>query len=366
MIRNEESDDPLENMLTAKLQIELVKLEYDKSIKKLERKLEEKTKEVVHQFYNVVNQTAFVEKFTNWSGKLYGDQGELTEKMETATESIIRKQFEKEIEEWDAENHVIEDAHKSLMKRLKKYSDSLEFKMKAIEGDLTRKKESNGFHFTTAQKVLIGVTSPVWIPFALASGIIALPFIAGQAVRNFVHKKTAKKLFAESKEEYMKMKSEEFLKKVVNEKYISSIITENFNEIKINIDEMKSNFSKLIDADMHIILAVLGDGIRLHEAVEYYSEIHSQCPKVRGELSMFTIEEVVPRRIEIQDLIWKGEPIGRGSFADVYQGYLKVCKEEKVEVAVKICNDSLTEKNAHQILSEELILRYTVSNFYEK
>ena len=358
MIRSEQMDNPLQNMSLAKHKLERVKIEYETSIKELKKSLEEKTQTVVDRLFNAVNQRKFVKKFTSWGSEEYEQLEELTEVTEIVIETMIRRRFQKEIEEWEAENHVIEEALKSLMKLLKKYSDSLEFKIKAVEDCMVGQTKSGEFHLTTAQKVFIGVTSPVWIPIAIVGGIIILPLIAKQAIANLLYKKTEKKLFSANKGQYIKMKSKEFLENTVNKEYISSIIRENFTEVKINLQEMEFNFLKLISADMNVILKVLmKKNLGLAEEAKYYAPIHAECCIVRGELSMFSIEEVIPRKIDIQDLIWEGEPIGRGSFADVYQGSLGISKEAQVEVAVKVCNESLTNENAHQILSEDRILR---------
>ena len=101
-------DNPLENMLLAKLKLDLVKMEYETSIKELKKSLEEKTKTVVDRLFNAVNQRKFVEKFTSWRSEEYEQLEELTEVTEIVIETMISQRFQKEIEEWEAENRVIE------------------------------------------------------------------------------------------------------------------------------------------------------------------------------------------------------------------------------------------------------------------
>lgn len=359
VIRKEQMDDPIKNMVLAKFKLEMVKSEYEMSIKELKKDLEVKTKNVVDRLLNAVNQNKFVKKMTTWSSEEYEQlrkSTEFTEEIETAIEKIIEQKFLKKIEEWEAENHVIKEALESLIELLKKRSNSLEFHIKAVEDCMVGKTESIESNLTIAEKVIIGFTSPIWIPLAIAGGIIALPVIVVKGIKYLVHKSSAKKLFAD-KSDYMKMKSEEFLENTVNKEYISSIITKKFTEVKIHIDEMESNFLKQIRADMNVILAVLGKSFVLFEQAGYYAPIDDKCSIVKGELSMFTIEKVIPREIDIQDLSWERKPIGKGSFADVYKGTWEKTKESQVEVAVKVCSEPLNNKNAHQILSEEKILR---------
>ena len=366
VIRNEQHDTPIQNLMASKLALELIKLEYESCIAELENKIEVKTKDVVKRVILHFSKPAFVEEFTTWRDNECPEFEELTDETEGKIEQIIKQKFEQEIQKWEAENHVIKAALESLMKRLKKYSDRLEFQIKAMEEKMLRGglASDSDERFTTAQKVALGVTSPLWLPFALVGGIVGLPVMAGLAIKGFVKKTKDKKIFKEDKKSYIAQKSSQFLKDCVNQDGLRPFITPRFEQVKFNLDEMKSNFSKLLDADMFLILKVLGESVALCDAAEFYTPINADCSKVRGELSIFTIKEIIPKKIESKDLQWNKDLIGSGAFADVYKGTLKTAECEEINVAVKISRNWLTEENAHELLSEELILRYLKSKLF--
>ena len=357
MIRNEERNNPIENLIIAKLMLKKVKAEYEKCINELEDKLHSKTKDAVKLLLIHLNKNT--EQFTSWSGNECPDE-ELTTEAEHKVEEIIKQKFELEIDKWEAENRIIKCAHDSLMKRLKKYSDRLEFQIKAAEEVMAKKTTSNDDQLilTTAGKVALGLTSPIWFPLAVVGGIFSLPVLGGIAVKNFINKVNAKKLFKDDKKSYITERSRQFFKDHVSEDGLEPFITPKFEIVRINLTEMKSNFERLIEADVFLIQHILEECVSLSKAAEYYAPINADCDKIRGELSLYTIEEVFPSDINITDLQWNDNAIGSGSFADVFKGSLKTTEGKSIDVAVKVCKEMLTERNAHDLLSEELMLRY--------
>ncbi len=232
VIRNEQQDTPIENLLASKLALELIKLEYESCIEELEDKIEIKTKDVVKRLIIHFSKPAFVDEFTTWRDNECPEFEELTHETEEKIEEIIKQKFEQEIQKWEAENHVIKAALESLMKRLKKYSDRLEFKIKAMEEKMLRGGVASDERFTTAQKVALGVTSPLWLPFALLGGIVSLPVMAGLAIKGFVKKTKDKKIFKEDKKSYIAQKSSQFLKHCVNQDGLLPFITPRFEQVK--------------------------------------------------------------------------------------------------------------------------------------
>ena len=357
VIRNGERDNLLVNYIQAEMAMKKIRLEYESCIKELEDKLEFKTKEVVKHLRIYLKNPSFVEKFTTWGGHEC-TESELTAEAEEKVAEIIKERFEQEMNKWEAENKFIQCAHDSLMKRLKKYSDRLEFRIKAVE-DVMMKETPLGDDqlLNTAGKVAIGLTSPIWFPVALVGGILSLPVLGGIAVKNLIKRATIKKQFKDDKKTYISKKSSEFLNEHVSEDSLRPFVIAKFDIVRINLVEMKQNFAKLIDADMLVLLQVMGQGLSLYNAVEHYTPINADCQIVRGELSIFTIKEVIPRCIYITDLQWSSDLIGSGTFSDVFKGSLKTTEGKRVDVAVKVCKHTLTEENAYDLLCEELILR---------
>ena len=76
-------------------------------------------------------------------------------------------------------------------------------------------------------------------------------------------------------------------------------------------------------------------------------------------MALFGIKEVRTMDISCDDLEWQDyAPLGKGAFAAVYRGKLKMRgKDKPVDVAVKVWNEELNEDTASGILSEAEILR---------
>lgn len=113
------------------------------------------------------------------------------------------------------------DSLKELLERFENNNDNKEDEDKDEtydddENDDDVENDGNGnkeFFLTTSEKILLGVTSPVWFPVATTGVIVASPFVAGYfAVRKFVNKRKIK-LFSEDPKAHMKKETKSYLHK---------------------------------------------------------------------------------------------------------------------------------------------------------
>ena len=83
----------------------------------------------------------------------------------------------------------------------------------------------------------------------------------------------------------------------------------------------------------------LRDWNRSKREVEDFCEpLHEKSVQIRGEMALFGIKEVRTKDIICDDLEWQDDALlGRGAFAAVYRGKLKIRgKDKPVDVAVKV------------------------------
>ena len=83
----------------------------------------------------------------------------------------------------------------------------------------------------------------------------------------------------------------------------------------------------------------LRDWNRSKREVEDFCEpLHEKSVQIRGEMALFGIKEVRTIDIICDDLEWQDDALlGRGAFAAVYRGKLKIRgKDKPVDVAVKV------------------------------
>ena len=153
--------------------------------------------------------------------------------------------------------------------------------------------------------------------------------------------------------------SQEYLNKVAEEQHLKSFVMEQLKEAQVCLRQVLDRIPQLME-ESKILCQKLRDKNRSKkELKDFYKLLHEKSLQIRGEMALFGIKEVRAVDISCDDLEWQDHaPLGRGAYATVYRGKLKIRGEDKpVDVAVKEWNEELTRSTASSFLSEAEILR---------
>ena len=213
--------------------------------------------------------------------------------------------------------------------------------------------------FTTAEKIVIGVTSPIWVPLTLVALVIGAPVVGVLAIKNKIEDRSRIKKYDGDKCAFMAETSADHLDDVTHESVLKLFVKDQLKEAKLCLKQIETRIPELIEADK-MLCRQLGDEKRSQKEIkELYEPVMDEASDIRGHLAVFAFHEIRATDISSEELDWKEDMLsclGCGAFAAVYQGKIRRQGEEQT-VALNVCSEVLDSKNASLIMAEVELLR---------
>ena len=316
--------------------------------KELKAYLENKTDYAVSTLSKHLRSSAVVEKFTSWTL----DDVPNTEESWDATRNSIQKAITKRLHDviatWEDENHVFVDARASLVQY---------FQERFLESSVVPKEAANPSsdplvedNFSVAERVIIGVTSPIWVPVGLAVLIASVPVVGVMAVKEKYKTWNETREYEKDKSGFMAKVSKEYLTEAAEEQNLRPYV----------VEQLKAGgAAELIEAEKTLCQKLRDENHSQKEIEDFYRPLCRKSLQLRDSMSTFGIKELRTMEISSNDLEWnedRSSLLGTGAFASVYRGKLKLPEKEQ-PVALKVWKDELNDSNASAFLAEAATLR---------
>ena len=304
-------------------------------------------------------------RFTTWTldevPKAEGSWEETNSKITKALENRLREI----IEHWEEDHQVFSHARKSLVQRCQQRYNFVAGQLRNLQDAVTNDdldvpetiplKQG----LSTPVKVVIGVTSPIWVPVSLVTLVIGAPMVGILEIINKLENRRRIKKYKKDECAFMTEASADYLHGATNESVLKVFVENQLNEAKLCLEQIKERIPELIEADKMLCKA-LGD-VRLSqiEIQELYQPIVDEASDIRGHLAIFALHGIRAIDISSEKLDWKEESssrLGCGAFATVYQGKMRRQGEEQT-VALKVCRNELHAHSASLIMAEVELLR---------
>ena len=331
--------------------------------KELQSYLESKTDHAVSALSRYLKSPEVMQQFSSWT---LDDVPNTEESWELTKNYIQQLQMERLVEvikEWEEMNHVFSDARASLIQyfqeRLSYVKGQLEGHVVAEDADSSGSDPLASDDFSVAEKVIIGVTSPIWVPVSLVVPVGNVPVVGARSVKEKLENWNKIRQYNKDKCAFMAEASQEYLNKIAEEQHLKSFVMEQLKEAQVCLRQVLDRIPQLIEESKMLCQKLRDKNRSKKELKDFYKLLHEKSLQIRGEMALFGIKEVRTVDISCDDLEWQDDaPLGRGAFATVYRGKLKIRGEDKpVDVAVKVWNEELTRSTASSFLSEAEILR---------
>jgi len=338
--------------------------------KELQDYLENKIDNAVSLLSKNLKSPDVVGQFTSWTLDDVPDAEESWVMTNHYIQKAFRKRLQDVIASWEEDHHVFADARTSLVKYFQQRFSYVEGQLRYLESSVVdfvadeAAISETGFqspdNFTVAEKVIVGVTSPFWVPIGLVALIVSAPIVGAKALMKKRENWKKMKKYQEDKCGFLAKASKEFLREATEDRSLRSYVMEQLNECQVCLRQVVARIPELIEADK-LLCQQLRDEIRLQKEIEYfYKPLYQRSLDLRSNMALFDIQEVRTIDISCDDLEWKDDRsslLGRGKFASVYRGKLKVQNGEQ-PVALKVKQDKLNSSNANAFLAETETLRY--------
>ena len=304
-------------------------------------------------------------RFTSWTLDDVPTVEGSWEVTENGIMKAISKRLRDIIEQWEEDNKVFANARESLVKHFQQRYKFVEAQLRNLHRAVTAENEHvspTSFaetRFTTGDKVAIGLLSPIWVPLGLIAVVIGAPYVGIMAIKENIEDKMKLKKYERDKCAFMTKLSAEYVNKAIDDIALDKFVRGQLQEAKLCLEQIKARIPELIQADKMLCEQLNNERRETRVIVDLYQPMLETVSELRGNLSIFGLEEVFGNDISNNELDWKEDAfhrLGTGSFAAVYKG--KMTKNGCTQpVAVKVCNLELNTTNASDIATEVELMR---------
>ena len=334
--------------------------------KELQSYLENKTGHAVTALSTYLKSPDVMQQFSLWTLDDVPHTEESWELTENYIEKALMKRLQGMIEEWEEKNHVFSDVRACLIQHFQDRFSYVEGQLQTLEGSVLAGDAASSASdllasddFSVAEKVIIGVTSPIWVPVGLVVLVVSVPVVGAIAVKEKMENWNKTRQYNQDKCAFMAKASLEFLDEAAEEEVLELFVMEQLKEAQVFLKQVLDRIPQLIEEDKMLCQQLRDETRSKKEVEDLYKPLHERSVQIRDEMALFGIKEVRTMDISCDDLEWQDHaPLGRGAFATVYRGKLKLQGEDKpVDVAVKVWSEELNESTASGFLSEAETLR---------
>lgn len=361
MNASNDKDKVVQKIAQIVLRLEAIERQQSEIGEELHKVMEACTQSATLQLFEFVTSEDFKARFTSWTLE---EIPKLRDNWQDTKDDIIRalsNRLQTFIKQWEEDNKVFTNARETVKQYFEKRYNYVEGQLRNLQSTvtaddipLTAKITREEVPFTFGQKVIMGVTSPIWVPLAVVVGV---PVAGAMYIKSMLAERNQIKAFEKDKCAFMRVTSEEYLKST-SSFGLTMFVAQQFKESVVSLKQIEERIPELIEADKLLFGQLLVETCSQSRILERYEPIKAEVSRLIGDLAFFGITEV-RAHISSKNLDWdenRSPCLGRGAFGAVYEGVMTVNDDSRT-VALKVFNEVLDANNASGYMDEVELLR---------
>ena len=330
---------------------------------------------LAERLFEHLNQKDVRNRLSSWDELDLADIG--TGDMEVTrfnADKKITKRVKDELFKWETEHHIVKNLSEELMKKFIEEFKLLDKECSKIdmiiEGDKDWEytagairdgagDDKDGTIFSSGEKVILAVASPLWIPLVAAAAILFLPVGIGMVIREQLKDKSEREKFMKNKTVYMQNWTKEHFEKVLERESLHDFVMHvYYKQFEKKIDEVCKQFIPTqISVDQRMMVDIAKDQRTSREIYNQFLPIQNRLKQVLAKYQLFSLLYESKDYIAMTD-VKEVRKIGHGNFSDVYLVKLKQNNQE-VDAAMKVLRRALeSPEEMYTQLSELESLRF--------
>ena len=334
-------------------------------MEELRNNLEARVESGVHELSEYLKSDDVKVRFTTWTSDEVPKAKGSWEETNSNITKVLKKRLREVIENWEEDHHVFSDARKSLLQLSQQRYNIVVRQLRNLQYAVTNddldvpETISSKEGLTTAEKVFIGVTIPIWAPLSLVTLVINAPVVGVLEIIKKLEDRGRRRKYSRDQCAFMAEASADYLNDATYKSVLTLFVKNQLNEATMCLKQIEDRIPELIEADKMLCKALSDVRLSQIEIQELYQPIMDEASNIRGHLAVFVLNDIRASDIRSEELDWKEEissRLGCGVFAIVYQGKMKRQGQEQT-VALKVCSEELDAHNAHLIMAEVELLR---------
>ena len=358
----------IEKMTLVTERLEKIEKQQSSVKKELQEYLEKKTDNAVGVLSKYLKSSDVVKQFTSWT---IDDVPNSDDSWEVMTTNYIQKALMKRLKEvitsWEEKHHVFADTRTSLIQYFQQRFNFVEGQLRNLErsvlaegADSHENVPSAPGKLRSAERFIFGALyyAPRWMS-AVVLFTYGTAVLGAKAAKEKMENWLQTEEFGKDKCGLMAKVSKEYLARAAQEQNLRSYVVKQLKESQVCLTQVVTRIPELIEADK-MLFQQLRDETRSKKVIEdFYKPLYEKSLQLGESLALFGIKEIRTIDISCSDLEWKDDTsslLGRGAFASVYRGKLKL-REGEQPVALKVWKEELNYSNASAFFAETEILR---------
>ena len=215
-------------------------------------------------------------------------------------------------------------------------------------------------------KVVIGVTSPIWLPVGIAGLVIGMPVYGAITLKRKVSEKMNLDKYSEDPRSFLEKQSKVFLASLTQDKVLQ-YAEKQMEKSKNILSKYASFIPMLIEANQKMVSHLKSETRKQDEILQLYEPIESKARDIQEKMASLGIELQLAA-VDSSDLEWKNDNtscLGEGEFSCVYKGKLRndgrkitLLPDVQLHVAVKLFKQPFDFVNQRLYLHTERTIRY--------
>ena len=283
--------------------------------RELQDYLKNQTESAVTSLSKYLTSSDVVQKFTSWT---LDDTPRAMGKWEV-TKIYIQEALTKRLQEFIAEREereqVFSGARGSLIQHFQqRYSyvveqlENLESFVIPEDVPVLANDCLPSEKFSVASKVVIGVTSPIWVPIGVVAFVLSVPVVGVVAMKEKLGNWNKIRKYENDKCGFMAKASLEYLLEAAKKQNLKSLVVEQLKEARVCLEQVVNCIPELIKADRILCQKLTSDSSSQKE-LDIYRPIHERSLQLRRKMAVFGIQEVSIMDVSCDDLELRADKI---------------------------------------------------------
>ena len=213
--------------------------------KQLQLHLQKMTDKAVSALYTYLKSSEVMQQFSSWTLDEVPKTKESWEITQNYIQNALMRRLREKIREWEEKNHVFSNARASLIQKFQERFCYVEGQLRTLEGSVLAggaARSASGRpvsdDFSVAEKVMIGVTSPLWFPIGLVVLVVGVPVLGAIAFKGKLENWNKTRQYNKDKCAFMAKASQEYLNEVVEEQHLRPLVIEQLKEARVCLKQV--------------------------------------------------------------------------------------------------------------------------------
>ena len=199
--------------------LEAIEEQQSEVVADLRQYLKKRTNAALQRVTEYLSSEEVKARFTSWTLDEVPRSEDSWEVTRNQIFKALSRRLREFIEQWEEDNKVFANARASLVQHFQTRYNFVEGQLRNLQNaitadDIVLEEQRSGTNLSVTGKVIIGVTSPIWVPLGLVVLVIGVPIYGIMAIRSKLEDRKKTKKYEEDRCAFLRENSAVYLEDI--------------------------------------------------------------------------------------------------------------------------------------------------------